>query len=531
MTDSTSPATKPAGITATARFGVVDMGSNAIRVMIAEVGGSDRDVRIIESHRAPVRLGRDVFLTGQIPEASIEATVEVLTRFRESCDRHGVASIEAIATSAMRDAQNRNEVLERIRAATDIDVRVISGTDEAYYLLSAVRQGIAIETGRSLLVDLGGGSVEIDLVQDGQVVSSDSYGLGALRVLRALESDGVEPRGGASFLALLDEYIGAVEGRMRDHFGEISVDRYVATGGNIETIADVLAGEGKVVREEGVEVCRLADLEDLTRRLAVRSYAERMRDFQLRPDRADTILPAAVVYYRIGRAARAETVLVPRVGMREGVLHELATRHDQAALAAEHRDTLLAACRALGRRYHYDAEHAEIVRRIASSLFDQTTKLHGFRERERTLLEAAALLHDIGVFVNNARHHKHSWYLIRASDIVGLSEPERELVALIARYHRRSHPKPEHFGWGGLTAEERELVSRLAAILRLADSFDRGHQRKIDDVCVEVSDKALIVRPIRRPGIDSDLMLEKLGVAEKGRLFQLVFGRKVRLDV
>ena len=518
------------------RFGLVDIGSNAVRVQISELTrGADGAPRIgtLLSHRAAVRLGRDVFLSGSVPEATVEALLDTLARFRDTCDRRGVRHIEAIATSAMRDATNRQEIVERVRATTGIDVRVIPGSEEAWLLTAAVRSRVDLTTGRSLLVDLGGGSVEVSLVEDGELVHTESWRLGALRVLHALEADdgeGVGTGGGGAFLDLLDEYVGAVQGRIREQFGERPVDRYVATGGNIDSIADVLGGEGRVTRDaEGVERVGLDDLKALTTRLAQIGYHERIETFGLRPDRADTILPAAVVYYRIGRSAGASWIDVPRVGMRDGLLQELVHRHLRDAKAADHRDTLLSVARALGRRYRYDARHADVVRRLSVRLFDGLTAVHQLGEHDRTLLEVAAELHDIGVFVSNARHHKHSWYLIRASEIAGLSDHEREIVALIARYHRRAHPQRRHWGWSGLTAEDQRRVHRLAAILRLADSLDRGHRSKIADLAVEVSARRVVLTPVLADDADADLALERLGVQEKGKLFREVFGRAVEL--
>jgi exopolyphosphatase/guanosine-5'-triphosphate,3'-diphosphate pyrophosphatase len=510
------------------RVGVVDMGSNAIRIQVAEIRGTPPTIRSLEAQRAPVRLGRDVFLSGRVPEATIEAAIEVLQHFRDACDRHGVERVEAIATSAMRDARNQTEVLQRIRAETGVEIRVISGADEAFLLHAAVCSKVDLAKGRSVLVDLGGGSVEVSLVADGEILNSESYRLGALRVLHALEADFAEPSG-ESFLGLLEEYVRTVEGRIRDHLGKGAIDRYVATGGNIDSIADLLGKEGRTQLVGGVEACALDDLKELTGRLARLSYVERMETFGLRPDRADTILPAAVVYYRIGLAARASHVLVPRVGMRDGLLQEIALGHARQRQAVEHRDSVLSACREIGRRYRVDGDHAETVRRLAVRLFDQTADLHRLGAEERTLLEAAALLHDVGVFVNNAKHHKHSWYLIRESDIVGLGDEEREIVALCARYHRRAHPSPRHYGWGGLTAEDQQKVRKLSAILRVADGLDRSHQGKVADVEVAIDRKAVDLLPVLGADVESNLVLERLGFQDKSRLFQEVYGRRVQL--
>ncbi|MBI5852653.1 MAG: Ppx/GppA family phosphatase [Planctomycetes bacterium] len=521
-----TPQTEACAGTPAGRLAVVDVGSNAVRTTIAEFAGAGSgEVAVIEAHREPVRLGGDVFLTGRVSPQKLDELVVVLTRFRERCDALGVGRIACIATAAVRDAANRDELVARVRDATGLEVRVVSPSEEARLLTTAVKKKVDLAKGRSLLVDLGGGSVEVSIVEDGELVHSDSYRLGALRVLQALEG-GRAAATGKTFLDLVDEYVRSLDDRIRDHLGDDPFDRYVATGGNVDSIADLLARESRVTRRDGVDACRLDDVRDLTARLAALGFQERMQTYALRPDRADTILQAAVVYYRLGRIARVDTVLVPRVGMRDGLLEELVAECAHQTLVAHHRESLVAACRALGRRYHADAAHAETVRSLAVELFDGTAPLHGLVRADRDLLEAAALLHDIGVFVANTSHHKHAWYLIRSSDLPGLDDKSREVVAQVARYHRRAHPSRKHAPFDELSAAERERVRRLAALLRIADGLDRSHRGKVTALELSLDATTLRIRPRAR----EDLALERLGLAEKCGLFETVFCRKVVLE-
>ncbi|MGE0143596.1 MAG: HD domain-containing protein [Planctomycetota bacterium] len=511
------------------RLGVVDIGSNAMRTMVAEVAtGEGTGLRVIEAHREPVRLGRDVFLTGRIPEAKIVAVTEVVQRFARRCRELGVERIAAIATSAVRDARNREDLLERVAAVCGVTIEVISGSEEAYLLTQAVRSRVDLRQGRSILVDLGGGSVEVSLVEAGEIVHAESYRLGALRVLHALDGSAAA-QASKSFVELVEEYVRALEDRFRDHFAGAAVSRFVATGGNIDSIADILDRELKTRVIDGVTACKLDDVRNLTARMAELSFDERCARFELRPDRADTILQAAVVYYRIGRVAGADEVLVPRVGMRDGLLQELLAETVRHSHGREHRESLLATCRALGRRYHADLPHAEHVREFANAIFDATMPLHGSPDSDRMLLEAAALLHDIGAFVSNSAHHKHTWYLVRESDIPGIDAQDKELVALIARYHRRAHPTRRHSHFDELTAADRDRVRRLAAILRVADALDRSHSAKVESISVRVDERSLRITPRLAEDRPRDLALERLGLADKAALFVEVFDREVVL--
>lgn len=530
-------ARKPAATKATAdldpnlrppRYGVVDVGSNAIRMQVIEVreGGASHDV--LATHREPVRLGQDVFLTGSIPEASIARAVEAFRTFRGVCDRSQVRGVKAVATSALREAANREPILRRIEQASGVQIEVISGTEEAYLLARGVGARVDLSKGRSMLVDVGGGSVEVTVVEEGQIAVSESYRLGAVRLLEALTRD-VRGRKGADFLGLLDQYVGSLDRRIGERLGSGKIDRFIATGGNIETLGDLAARDAPLREEDGVESIPRKTLADWIQRLARLPYAERVQELGLAPDRADVVLPAAVVYFRLAAVARVDRILIPRVGLRDGLVQEVVAGHLSTAQASDRRETVVAGAVALARKYHADMEHAENVRDLALSLFDQTVSLHDLGAEERVLLEAAALLHDIGAFVSASAHHKHAQYVIRSSDLVGLSIPEREIVSLVARYHRRSHPKRTHVDFQERTREERERVLKLAAILRLADALDREHQAKVAGVQVKLGRQHLDLVLHAATPTDDDLALEHWALERKGALFLEVFGLEPRV--
>jgi exopolyphosphatase / guanosine-5'-triphosphate,3'-diphosphate pyrophosphatase len=507
-----------------ARIGIVDMGSNAIRFMVAEA--TPGACTTLESHRLPVRLGRDVFHTGQIPEATMADVVDAFRRFRATCDRLGARSVRAIATSAMRDARNRDLLIDRVRDAAGIDIEVISGTQEAYLLKVSVGTKIDLERGRSLLVDVGGGSVEVLLVDRGQVVAADSYRLGALRMLEALRgADG----GGEAFVDLLHKHLRSLEHRIADRFDAQQIDRYVAVGGNIESVVDLANATGGAKKLDGIETLSLAELQRQIDDLARLSVEERIAQRSLKPDRADTIVPAGVVYARLGELARVDTVMVPRVGIKDGLLIEAVQGHFEAFAAEDHVDAVLSSCRAMGRRFHCERDHAEAVLVLARQLFDQTRELHGLGGRARVLLEAGALLHDVGVAVNNDGHHKHSQYLIESSELVGLTDEERHLVALLARFHRKAPPSREHAEFQALRRRERTLVERLVAILRLADALDRQHAGVVRGVSVKIREDAVELEPMLAGDPKSRLTLEAQAVEEKGAMFWQLFSRQPRL--
>lgn len=507
-----------------ARVGIVDMGSNAIRFLVAEAAGTT--VSILENHRLPARLGRDVFHTGQIPDPTLADTVDAFRRFRATCDRLSVQHIRAIATSAMRDARNRDLLIDRVREACGIEIEVISGTQEAYLLKLGVEAKVDLRSGRSLLVDVGGGSVEIVIVENGQVTNADSYRLGALRMLEALRDS---ESSNESFVELLHKHMRSLERRIVDRFETRQFDRYIAVGGNVDSLTDLIHARLGARQKDGVDCCSLQELGQEVADLATMTVEQRMERRALKPDRADTILPAGVVYVRLGQLAGVDRVLVPRIGIKEGLLQEVFRGHFESFAAEDHVEVVLSACRAMGRRFHYESDHAEAVLLLARQLFDQTIGLHGLGGRARVLLEAGALLHDVGVGVNNDGHHKHSQYLIAASELVGLTDEERHLVALLARYHRKAPPSRDHAEFLALRRRDRALLERLAAILRLADALDRQHAGVVQGVTAEVHETWLDLRPTVSGDARTRLTLEAKAIEEKGALFAQLFGRTPRL--
>ncbi len=297
------------------RIGLVDMGSNAIRTQIVEV--EDGEQHTLESERVPVRLGGDVFATGSLRADTLQRTVEAYVRFREQCDALAVDSIAAIATSATRNADNGDELVERIRNATGIDVRVISGATEAHYLWYAVDAKLDTSQGRLLLADLGGGSTELVEVEAGEIIAAESFACGAVRLLQMLPT-GADELTGEDLLDAIEAAFAPIEATMHDSF-ERPIDHCIAIGGNIEALTELIALDHTLEVELGQLSCSVEQLDIWTARLAALTQSERAARFSLRPDRADSIVPAGVVYSAIARLGGAETLVVPRVSVRDGL--------------------------------------------------------------------------------------------------------------------------------------------------------------------------------------------------------------------
>jgi exopolyphosphatase/guanosine-5'-triphosphate,3'-diphosphate pyrophosphatase len=342
--------------------------------------------------------------------------------------------------------------------------------------------------------------------------------MGAVRLLQEFEE---KKFGERKFVQLAREYVDATRKRIRKEIGNQKIDLCIGTGGNVEALGDLrreLWGKPNDALGED-------ELESLIKKLQGLTYEERVRELDLRPDRADVIVPAAIVLQEIVRQSGVKQLLIPHVGLKDGLLLDV-MREVSTEKSRLRREQVLASAMQLGRKYGFDEQHAATVARFAAQLFDDTRQLHHLDDEYRLLLEAAAWLHDIGMFVGAAGHHKHSYYIIHNSPLIGLSDEQREIVANIARYHRKNSPSTQHEPFRNLSSRQRVAVSKLAALLRLANALDTEHAAKVSSVTVEYKKPNLVVR---LKG-DSDLLLEKWAIVKKCALVEDVFGVKMAVE-
>jgi exopolyphosphatase / guanosine-5'-triphosphate,3'-diphosphate pyrophosphatase len=518
-----------------ARFAAIDVGSNAIRLRIVEAtapekltsqlalpepnpGKGQEGWREMANLRAAVRLGTEVFLTGKLAPASIGQACGALREFRRAMDEAHVDAYRAVATSAVREAKNAATLVERARREAGVELDVIEGVEEARLIELAVVRRLGLDDRVTLLVDVGGGSTELTVLDKGKHTFSISLPIGTVRLLETLLHSGGQPID-KERARLLSEMIDRALVNALPSLAKTSFESFVGTGGNIDTLADLCPAPGGAFGfPRAIDV---GAMRALFAKLLKMSAADRRDQFNLRPDRADTIVPATAVLLRLAEVFKMGAIVAPGVGLKEGILVELAARHFEVWDTAQEALAVLGACERLGNRYRFDEAHGQLVAKLAGRLFDDMREVHGFNDRDRLLLRAAALLHDIGDFVRYDGHHKHSFYLIQNSDIIGLTPDERAIVANVARYHRKSPPDPSHPNFRDLDKMARGKVRGLAAILRIADALDREHLGKVKNVSAQVdSDKGKLLLAIEG---DEDRELEEWTVRAKSELLRDVF--------
>jgi exopolyphosphatase/guanosine-5'-triphosphate,3'-diphosphate pyrophosphatase len=484
----------------------IDVGTNAVRLELARPL-PDGSLETLHQERDPVRPGEGVFATGSIPKDVADRLLSTLRRYGTLCRRDG-ARLRAVATSAVREARNGPEIVRRARSEAGIDLEVVSGREEARLICLGVLHGKPPHT-RSLVVDIGGGSTEVATAQGEHPTDLWSAAVGAVRLT---ETFGTSAKVSPSRLALVRSYAAeAFREALPKRFRHPSAA--LGSSGTINAVVGFAASKRRsaTAKEISRAVLQLAEM----------GIEERRRHFD--PGRAEIIVGGAVILEAAVRHMGLAAVTSVDTGLRNGVLVDLVRRGTSLRDDRSGAEAALA----LGRRFHFDERHGVHVGVLAMRLFEDLATLHGLPLSARRLLEAAAILHDVGNAVSFHKHHKHTFYLVANADMPGFSNRERELVATVARYHRRSTPDRERADLSHLSTAELALVRKLAALLRVANALDSSHQQPIRDVRAAVQNGTVALRLELVAPAD----LELWDVEREARFFQEVFRKRVELVV
>ncbi len=486
----------------------IDVGTNAVRLELARPD-AEGSLETLHQERDPIRPGEGVFTSGEMPEETADRLLSTLRRYAALCRRHK-ARVRAVATSAMRDARNREEIVRRVRDEAGLNLEVVSGKEEARLICLGVLHRKPAHT-RSLLVDIGGGSTEVVLATGERPDDLWSLALGSVRLTEMFDAAGkVTPKQ----LRLMRSY---VEEQLRKGIPERMPNLPRVALGSSGTINAVVG----FAASEGTAHVSVRQLTNAVETLAELTPERRRKRFD--PRRADIIVAGATVLERVARHLGVETVTGVNRGLRDGLLVDLMYRQDETR--EDH--SLADAAVAMGRRLVFDEKHARQVALLSLTLFDDLAALHQLPLSSRPYLETAALLHDVGNAVSYERHHKHTYYLIHNGDIPGLADRERELVARVARYHQRSPPELNHSGMEGLSTTEARLVRKLATLLRVANALDSSHHQPVKELRAVNGRDAVSLHFKSRQPVD----LELWTVERETALFRRVFGKRLTLHV
>jgi exopolyphosphatase/guanosine-5'-triphosphate,3'-diphosphate pyrophosphatase len=508
------------------RIAAIDIGTNSIHMIVVQVR-PDLSFEVIDREKEMVRLGAGGLDGRALTPDAMQAALQVLSKFRRLAESHSVDEVIAVATSATREAENGGEFLQTVTQQTGIRPRVISGTEEARLIHIAAVYGVSVPGDVAVVIDIGGGSVEVTRGPGPAVELGRSFKLGVIRLTeRFVKTDPLQPRDERKMVRHIDAEVG----KYLNQIARAGFDRVIGTSGTILSLGSVASAADGGAPGAPLRNRRFAakQIRRVRKELVALDLEERLRVPGLEPRRADLAVAGAILLDEILRRLGAEEITLCDLSLREGLVLDYISRHrKEIAQADRYPDVRRRSVFELAERCHYWPEHSQHVARLAVALFDQTRAIHGLTDREREWLEYAAILHDIGVHISYEGHHKHSYYLVKNGDLRGFEPDEIETIALVARYHRQATPKRKHEGFRELGRRTRATVRTLAAILRLAESLDRSHAQTITGLELHDRGDDDLVR-LRTAG---DVELEVWAATRHAAPFERMTGKPLRIEV
>jgi exopolyphosphatase/guanosine-5'-triphosphate,3'-diphosphate pyrophosphatase len=497
----------------TERLAAIDVGTNSIRCIIVETDGEKR-FKVLDDEKATVRLGEGLAASGSISPAAWIRAREAMLRMRKIIDGLGVIAIEAVATSAVRKADNGQEFIDEMKKKAGIEIRVIDGEEEAELAALSVWHHFDMGNSRYAMLDIGGGSIELISATGTHIEDIISLELGAVFLSETFLPK--DPISEGQYKKLRKYIRKTVRKAFADK--EFGFQTLIGSGGTITSIGSMIMNRRKEVYDslQGYEILH-SEVVHLLAMLSRTSYEERRHISGLSPERADIIVGGVAAVESVMRHFDTNILRINERGIREGLIIKSLLKHGM--LESGELPTWRTSIESLAASCHTDRAHCEQVSRFALEIFDALAGEYGFEERHRQILEGAAMLHDIGYFISYNKHHKHSYHLIRYANLFDFTPREKELMANIARYHRKALPKQRHENFSRLSEKDQLLTRRLGGILRLADGLDRRRSQRVRSMDCELGNSQLRVFLYG----DDDLSVELYGGRSKGDLFTQAF--------
>ncbi|HUR00192.1 MAG TPA: Ppx/GppA phosphatase family protein [Gemmatimonadaceae bacterium] len=503
------------------RISAIDIGSNSIRQTIADVSPTGV-IRVVDEMKAAPRLGAGLSKRGVLSEIAIQNALIALGRMATLGNQLGASRTEVIATSAVREASNSDQFLKLVRAETGLKIRILKGDDEARLAFRSALAHFDLGVGRAVVMDIGGGSLELALSADGLVERLISLPFGAISMTEQYLTSQKKKKGMRKLRKTVRAELRSAIAARHWH-----TSRIICSGGTFTALGAIYLARTGIENPKTVHgtVIPRVELEHIVDLLYSMSQTERQNVPGLNAARSDIIVGGLAVAAEVAARVDAKELVVSSYGLREGILLETARVAPTPADPGEARDRSV---RELAERSHFEERHSKHVQTLALQLFDSIGQRLGCTPEERSLLSDAALLHDIGYHISYDKHNKHSFHLIEHAELLGMTPPDQIIVANIARYHRGAEPKKKHSNFGPLDKSMRESIKRLSAILRVADGFDRGHAKAVSEIKARWMERALRLTAV--PARQNDnLRLELWGAARKSNLLAEVAGVPVEI--
>ncbi len=497
----------------------IDVGSNSLRMIIAQVMPDGNTIPLEDLFR-PTHIGKDTFAYGRIQVESIHETCEALRGFNKLMQDYRIKNYTAVSTSGIREAENREYVLEQIRIRSGLEVEVINNAQERFLMYKGIRNYMTSEekstSKGTIVVDIGSGGVEVSVYNEGSLKFTEYIKIGSLR-LREIFS-GLEKRT-LDFPSVMEEFIDSRIDYLKSILPKFSIKSFIGLGGELKTIIDLCTHDNP---QEGKYYIKKEEIKELYSKVHNMNTALMVEEFGIPKNQAEILLPSVIIFSSFINLTNADGMFAPMVSLRHGLLVHMADEMFDTAGRKEAKDDIISSVRYIGKKYSIDEVHSSYVEKMVLSIFDQMKRIHMLGDKEKFYLRVAAILHDIGKYVNHTSHDIHSFNIIRFLDIMSFSDRELSLVANIARYHSDEIPNLSHDNYRVLSAREQIIVSKLAVILRIAEAMDISHKQKIKKVEVHKFGKELHFDVWAK----EDILLEEWSFLSNATFFEEVMGNK-----
>jgi len=506
----------------------IDLGTNSARLLVIRLN-PNRSYSVLTQQKEVVRLGEGEFGDNRLTSDAITRTVTVLSRFAEVARSFGASEIVAVATSATRDAQNRDTLITRIREEADFELNVISGPEEARLIWLGVSSGVKIGKTKSLFIDIGGGSTEIIVGDQDEASLLRSLKLGAIRTTNTFVPPDLTGPVPPPVVQAIQKHIRSRASHTIRHVIGKKVQQAFGSSGTITTLEAITAGMSNPEVPHQAGIITRSELSSVITHLCSLPLKERRNVQGLNPDRADIIIAGALILDSLLEQAGITMIQVSSRSLRDGLLVDYLSRIPGFPYA-EQEPIRIASIRHLGRVCHINEPHANHVRDLALSLFDSAREsgLHTLPDASRELLSYAAILHDTGQFISFPGHQQHSFYVITHAPLLGFNEHEILIIALITRYHRKKMPRRKDPLYGPLSNDDKMMVQILSIFLRMAENLDRSHDGRVTSAQLLATERRKITLALE---CNSDCSLEQWAILGDIRSFERTMKRGLKIEV
>lgn len=498
---------------------IINLGSDSLYLTIAE--RQDKKIKILEKLEYPLSMGKDTFTNGFISFEKVDRACEIISGFKQIIRDYQIKDVYATGTTALREASNSYFILDQIQTKTGVKIWIMDDSDEKSYIfrdmIRHIRSDKKYKNKNIFIAYIGTGSLGIAYYSKNTIIYSQNITIGSLKVAEILSSlqDKTE-----EFYSVIEDYLSTFTDALRSQMPIDKIDYFIASGREVELIYNT-ESESRV-NESGEKYLSFQDFEDFYDSIKGKTVNQITSQFNLNEIKSEALIPSMGLYRMFLKLFNIKNIIIHRSNLSESIAYERLFSDLNENLINNYNSFIIDNAKFIGSKYLYDNEHAEKVEKYSILIFDEMKKYHKFGEREKILLRVAAILHDVGKYININKHAKNSYNIVKNSDIVGLSKKDIEIVANIVRLHSKQSLKIDNFYLKNLSLKDRFKVAKLLAILRIADSLDRGHKNKYESVDIKLKKETLTVK------VESyqEVILEEWSFYKKSEFFEEVYGIK-----